>query len=59
MIIFSFIAVTCWHDESNSGCGHDRIVSVAKLRETYLDRDSLSVEVEFEVVSSTSYSSII
>ncbi|CAL9239431.1 unnamed protein product [Arabidopsis halleri] len=50
----------CWHDESNSGTGHDQIVSMAKLREVYLDKeDTLSIEVEFEVVSSTSYSSII
>ncbi|XP_020865699.1 uncharacterized protein LOC9323038 [Arabidopsis lyrata subsp. lyrata] len=50
----------CWHDESNSGTGHDQIVSMAKLREVYLDTENtLSIEVEFEVVSSTVSSAII
>ncbi|CAE5963040.1 unnamed protein product [Arabidopsis arenosa] len=30
----------CWHDESNSGTGHDQIMSsMAKLRESYLDKE--------------------
>ncbi|XP_023644265.1 uncharacterized protein LOC111832158 [Capsella rubella] len=50
----------CWHDESNSSTGQGLLVSMAKLREAYLDKeDTLRVEIEFEVVSSTSYSSII
>ncbi|XP_024014966.1 uncharacterized protein LOC18023671 [Eutrema salsugineum] len=46
-----------WHDGSNSGCGCDKIVSVAKLREDYMDEvDTLSLEIEFDVVSATNYS---
>ncbi|CAN7074086.1 unnamed protein product [Brassica oleracea var. botrytis] len=49
----------CWHDQSNSGCGHDKVVSMDKLREVYLDEDdTLSVAIEFEVISATSYSPI-
>ncbi|XP_013688784.2 uncharacterized protein LOC106392522 [Brassica napus] len=49
----------CWHDQSNSGCGHDKVVSMDKLREVYLDEDdTLSVAIEFEVMSATSYSPI-
>ncbi|CAA7030241.1 unnamed protein product [Microthlaspi erraticum] len=45
-----------WHDESNLGCGHHKFVSMAELMGTYLDQENtLSVEVEFEVVSSTTY----
>ncbi|CAH2053053.1 unnamed protein product [Thlaspi arvense] len=47
----------CWHDASNSGCGNDKIVSMTKLREAYLDEeDTLSLEIEFDVVSTTNYS---
>ncbi|KAJ4887101.1 TRAF-like family protein [Raphanus sativus] len=50
----------CWHDQSNSGFGHDKVVSMAKLQEVYLDEeDTLSVEIEFEVISATNYSPII
>lgn len=56
---FIFVAVNCWHDQSNSGCGHDKVVSMDKLREVYLDEDdTLSVAIEFEVISATSYSPI-
>ncbi|CAH2053051.1 unnamed protein product [Thlaspi arvense] len=35
------------------GWGWEEFVSIAKLREAYLDEDTLSVEVEFKVVSTT------
>ncbi|CAH8383551.1 unnamed protein product [Eruca vesicaria subsp. sativa] len=49
-----------WHDQSNSGCGHDKVVSMDKLRDVYLDeKETLSVGIEFEVISATNYSPII
>ncbi|KFK25002.1 hypothetical protein AALP_AA8G053600 [Arabis alpina] len=49
--------INSWYEESNKGWGHIRFLSLAKLWETYLDKDdSLNVEIEFEVISETKYS---
>ncbi|KAL1197506.1 Ubiquitin C-terminal hydrolase 12 [Cardamine amara subsp. amara] len=46
-----------WYTKSKEGWGFTQWLSLAKLRETYLDReDTLTVEAEFEVVSVTKYS---
>ncbi|CAH8263510.1 unnamed protein product [Arabidopsis lyrata] len=46
-----------WHVKSNTGWGWDQFLSIAELRKTYLDEDgTLNVEIEFEVVSKTTYS---
>ncbi|KAF3519530.1 hypothetical protein DY000_02063463 [Brassica cretica] len=43
-----------------TGWGWDQFLSLAELRKSYLDKkDTLNVEVEFEVVSATKYSTII
>ncbi|XP_048616747.1 probable inactive serine/threonine-protein kinase fnkC isoform X1 [Brassica napus] len=49
-----------WVERSNTGWGWDQFLSLAELRKSYLDKkDTLNVEVEFEVVSATKYSTII
>ncbi|XP_048615687.1 MATH domain and coiled-coil domain-containing protein At3g58200-like, partial [Brassica napus] len=46
-----------WHNETNSGWGWNKFLSLAELRKSYLDtEDALTVEIEFEVVSATRYS---
>lgn len=46
-----------WHVKSNTGWGWDQLVSLAELKKAYLDKDdTLTVEIEFEVVSATKYS---
>ncbi|EOA22504.1 hypothetical protein CARUB_v10003159mg [Capsella rubella] len=47
-----------WFDTPGFGFGWDHFVSIAALRNTYLDKeDTLKIEIEFEVVSATKYSS--
>ncbi|KFK32401.1 hypothetical protein AALP_AA6G236800 [Arabis alpina] len=47
-----------WLKEAGTGYGWDHYVSLAKLREAYLDKkDTLKVEIEFQVVSATKHSS--
>ncbi|KAF8091269.1 hypothetical protein N665_0450s0027 [Sinapis alba] len=49
-----------WVDESKKSWGWVQFLSLAELRKTYLDKgDTLNVEVEFEVVSATKFSTII
>ncbi|VVA94627.1 unnamed protein product [Arabis nemorensis] len=49
-----------WHTESNSGWGWSKFLSLVELRKVYLDKeDALNLEVEFEVVSATKYSTMI
>lgn len=44
----------------NLGWGWNKLLSLAELRKSYLDKeDALNVEIEFEVVSATKYSPII
>ncbi|WZY76484.1 hypothetical protein YC2023_022868 [Brassica napus] len=41
-----------WHNETNSGWGWNKFLSLAELRKSYLDtEDALTVEIEFEVVA--------
>ncbi|VVB08643.1 unnamed protein product [Arabis nemorensis] len=50
-------SVNCWFENPTTGYGWDYYVSIAELRNTYLDKeDSLKVEIQFEVVSATEYS---
>lgn len=58
--IYIFLAANRWVEGSNTGWGWDQFLSLAELRKSYLDKkDTLNVEVEFEVVSATKYSTII
>lgn len=58
-IKFCLLQVKCWYQNSSTySWGWPEFVSLAKLREAYLDKEgSLKVEVEFKVVSATKYSS--
>ncbi|CAH2066408.1 unnamed protein product [Thlaspi arvense] len=48
-----------WHNESNTGWGWVKFLSLTQLRKRYLDKeDTLRLEIEFEVVSSTKHSPI-
>ncbi|CAA7033107.1 unnamed protein product [Microthlaspi erraticum] len=50
----------CWHNNSKSGWGRPHFMSIAELREAYLDKEgTLSVEIELEVVSTTNFYPII
>ncbi|XP_056859996.1 uncharacterized protein LOC108831736 [Raphanus sativus] len=49
-----------WHNDENLGWGWNKLLSLAEVRKSYLDKeDALNVEIEFEAVSSTKYSPII
>ncbi|CAN7040357.1 hypothetical protein BRARA_B01873 [Brassica rapa] len=49
-----------WYNYMNLGWGWNKLLSLAELRKSYLDKeDALNVEIEFEVVSATKYSPII
>ncbi|XP_018469099.1 uncharacterized protein LOC108840779 [Raphanus sativus] len=49
-----------WHEKNHMAWGWAQFLSLAELRKSYLDsEDSLTVEIEFQAVSSTKYSPII
>ncbi|KAJ0250159.1 MATH/TRAF domain-containing protein [Hirschfeldia incana] len=50
--------ISWWFKQTGSGYGYDQLVSLANLRKIYLDNeDTLKVEIEFKVVTTTKYSS--
>ncbi|XP_033140934.1 uncharacterized protein LOC103852604 [Brassica rapa] len=54
------IKMSHWYNYMNLGWGWNKLLSLAELRKSYLDKeDALNVEIEFEVVSATKYSPII
>ncbi|CAH2066412.1 unnamed protein product [Thlaspi arvense] len=52
--------LSAWYEESSTSWGWARTLPLTELRKVYLDKeDTLSVEIEFKVVSSTKYSPVI
>ncbi|XP_019092258.1 PREDICTED: ubiquitin carboxyl-terminal hydrolase 12-like [Camelina sativa] len=54
---FTNNVIASWHNSSNLGWGFQKFMSLAEPPKAYLDKDTLNVEIEFEVVSEAEYSS--